>query len=307
MASRAASSRPASALCEEQGWRLMLEQPVAARIYCADFAEFPRSTRAREECFDAVAPPARTSVGVRRCRWRRGSRWNSGSSSADGGPGGRPADGTRRDPRRPSWFPHPPHLCGENSGAVTSFALAGRLGALRWALPSAPAADLEALKPDVVLLATAALDHSLSATTSWRSIAVGRRSDPIFPTHQGALLLLLPLRRWIVDVSRSPEGSEWPQSPALGHGMDTIWIQGMDSGMEMEWREWNGMEWKQWNGRNGMEGGTVDGTQWREQFIEEVRRGSPAPSPGCSRPWAVRDPPAGSTATASRDRHRQSR
>ncbi|MFO1274061.1 MAG: RidA family protein [Rubrivivax sp.] len=50
------------ALCEEQGWRL--EQLVAARIYCADFAEFPEVNRAWEECFDAVAPPARTSVGV---------------------------------------------------------------------------------------------------------------------------------------------------------------------------------------------------------------------------------------------------
>lgn len=50
------------ALCAEQGWTL--EQLVAARIYCADFAEFPEVNRAWEECFDGVAPPARTSVGV---------------------------------------------------------------------------------------------------------------------------------------------------------------------------------------------------------------------------------------------------
>jgi 2-iminobutanoate/2-iminopropanoate deaminase len=50
------------ALCVEQGWSL--GQLVAARIYCADFAEFPEVNRAWEECFDGVAPPARTSVGV---------------------------------------------------------------------------------------------------------------------------------------------------------------------------------------------------------------------------------------------------
>lgn len=50
------------ALCAEQGWTL--DQLVAARIYCADFAEFPDVNRAWEECFESVAPPARTSVGV---------------------------------------------------------------------------------------------------------------------------------------------------------------------------------------------------------------------------------------------------
>ncbi len=49
-------------LCDEHGWRL--DQLVAARIYCADFAEFADVNRAWEECFDTVAPPARTSVGV---------------------------------------------------------------------------------------------------------------------------------------------------------------------------------------------------------------------------------------------------
>jgi 2-iminobutanoate/2-iminopropanoate deaminase len=50
------------ALCAEQGWTL--GQIVAARIYCADFAEFPEVNRAWEECFAAVEPPARTSVGA---------------------------------------------------------------------------------------------------------------------------------------------------------------------------------------------------------------------------------------------------
>ncbi len=50
------------AVCAEQGWSL--EQLVAARIYCADFAEFPDVNRAWEACFDTVAPPARTSVGA---------------------------------------------------------------------------------------------------------------------------------------------------------------------------------------------------------------------------------------------------
>ena len=50
------------ALCTEQGWTL--EQLVAARIYCTDFAEFRDINRAWEECFHGIAPPARTSVGV---------------------------------------------------------------------------------------------------------------------------------------------------------------------------------------------------------------------------------------------------
>lgn len=50
------------AVCAEQGWGL--EQLVCARIYCADFAEFPEVNRAWEACFEAVAPPARTSLGA---------------------------------------------------------------------------------------------------------------------------------------------------------------------------------------------------------------------------------------------------
>ena len=50
------------ALLAEQGWSL--EQIVLARVYCADFAQFGDVNRAWDECFVAVAPPARTSIGV---------------------------------------------------------------------------------------------------------------------------------------------------------------------------------------------------------------------------------------------------
>ena len=50
------------ALLAEQSWSL--EQIVAARLYCADFAQFGEVNRAWDECFASVAPPARTSIGV---------------------------------------------------------------------------------------------------------------------------------------------------------------------------------------------------------------------------------------------------
>jgi 2-iminobutanoate/2-iminopropanoate deaminase len=54
--------RNLGALCDEQGWSL--EQLVMARIYCADFAQFPDVNRAWEECLAGTPPPARTSIGA---------------------------------------------------------------------------------------------------------------------------------------------------------------------------------------------------------------------------------------------------
>jgi 2-iminobutanoate/2-iminopropanoate deaminase len=51
-----------AALVDELGWTL--EQLVLARVYCTAFEEFPDVNRAWEECFAAVVPPARTSMGV---------------------------------------------------------------------------------------------------------------------------------------------------------------------------------------------------------------------------------------------------
>lgn len=50
------------ALAAEQA--LELEQLVMARLYVVDFGAFAEVSRAWDECFEAVTPPARSTVGV---------------------------------------------------------------------------------------------------------------------------------------------------------------------------------------------------------------------------------------------------